>query len=276
MAEQRQSSGQSAAEMRSRIREDGLMPLLEHLGELRRRLFWTILVLVVGLCIGLYYAKPLYNFVITDGPMNGVDLHTFSLWDGIGMYMKFAFLISLVLVLPFGFYQLWAFVKPALSPKEQKATLKYIPFALMMFLIGLAFAYFVIAPMAFEFTTSVSRSLGLIETYGVMQYIQFLFNILIPISLLFELPLVIMFLTKLRILNPIRLRRMRRVAYFVMVLIGTIITPPDVISDVTVAIPLLILYEISIFLSSSVYKRQQAADAAWERDFDAGSAVNES
>jgi sec-independent protein translocase protein TatC len=129
--------------------------------------------------------------------------------------------------------------------------------------------------MAFNFTTSVSRSLGLVETYGVMQYIQFLFNILIPISLLFELPLVIMFLTKLRILNPIRLRKMRRIAYFVMVLIGTIITPPDVISDVLVSIPLLLLYEISIFLSTSVYKKQLAADAAWEQGFDAGSPLNE-
>jgi sec-independent protein translocase protein TatC len=127
MAE-RQTSGQSAAGIRNLVREEGLMPLLEHLGELRRRLFWTVLVLVVGLCIGLYYAKPLYQFVITDGPMEGVVLHTFSLWDGIGMYMKFAFLISLALVLPFGFYQLWAFVKPALSPKEQRATLKYLPF----------------------------------------------------------------------------------------------------------------------------------------------------
>ncbi|MWC30378.1 twin-arginine translocase subunit TatC [Paenibacillus sp. MMS18-CY102] len=267
MAEQHQSSsGQSAAEVRKQISENGLMPLLEHLGELRRRIFYSLLVLVIGLGIGLYFAKPLYLFVIEDGPMNGVDLHTFSLWDGIGMYMKFAFLIALVLVLPFVFFQLWAFIKPALSVQEQRATLKYIPFTLLLFLMGLSFAYFVIAPMAFEFTTSVSRSLGLIETYGVMQYISFLLNLLLPISLLFELPLVIMFLTKLRILNPIRLRKMRKIAYFVMILIGTVITPPDVISDILVSIPLLILYEASIYLSGTVYKKQLAADAKWERE----------
>lgn len=267
MADQRQAaSGQTAEEIRGRIKQEGLMPLFDHLGELRKRIFWTLLVLLVGLCIGLYFAKPLYEFVITDGPMNGVELHTFSLWDGISMYMKFAFLIALVLVLPFAFYQLWAFVKPALMPKEQRATLKYIPFALLMFLAGLSFSYFVIAPMAFEFTTKVSSSLGLIETYGVMQYISFLFNILIPISLLFELPLVIMFLTKLRIVNPIRLRKMRRIAYFVMIFIGTLITPPDVISDILVSIPLLILYEASIFLSASVYKKQLAAAEAWEKE----------
>lgn len=200
--------------------------------------------------------------------MKGVDLHTFSLWDGIGMYMKFAFLIALVLVLPFVFFQLWSFIKPGLSEKEQRATLKYIPFALVLFLMGLSFSYFVIAPMAYEFTTSVSRSLGLIETYGVMQYITFLFNILIPISLLFELPLVIMFLTKLRVLNPLRLRKMRRIAYFVMIFIGTVITPPDVISDILVSIPLLVLYEVSIFLSGNVYKKQLAADAAWEKEYE--------
>ncbi|WP_127531104.1 twin-arginine translocase subunit TatC [Paenibacillus kobensis] len=268
MAEQRKSqAGQTAEEIRARVQEEGLMPLLEHLGELRRRIFWTLLILLVGIGIGLYFAKPLYNFVIEDGPMSGVELHTFSLWDGISMYMKFAFLIALVLVLPFAFFQLWLFVKPALSRKEQRATLRYIPYALLLFLAGLSFSYFVIAPMAYDFTKSVSHSMGLIETYGVMQYISFLFNILIPIALLFELPLVIMFLTKLRILNPLRLRKMRRIAYFVMVLIGTIITPPDVISDILVSIPLLVLYEISIFLSSSVYKKQLAADEAWEREF---------
>ncbi|GFN29803.1 twin-arginine translocase subunit TatC [Paenibacillus xylaniclasticus] len=268
MAEHRKSqTGQTAEELRTRMQDQGLMPLLEHLGELRRRIFWTLLVLVVGLGIGLYFAKPLYNFVIEDGPMNGVELHTFSLWDGISMYMKFAFLIALVLVLPFAFFQLWLFVKPALTQKEQRATLRYIPYALFLFLAGLSFSYFVIAPMAFNFTKSVSHSLGLIETYGVMQYISFLFNILIPISLLFELPLLIMFLTKLRILNPLRLRKLRRVAYFVMVLIGTTITPPDVISDILVSIPLILLYEASIFLSSTVYKKQLAVDEEWEREY---------
>ncbi|MFC3342966.1 twin-arginine translocase subunit TatC [Paenibacillus abyssi] len=243
------------------------MPILEHIGELRKRLIAILLVVFVGLIIGLVAANPVYNYLMAQEPVNGLPLHTFSYWDGIGIYMKIAFIVALVLALPFTLFQVWSFVKPALEEKEQGAALRYIPFALLMLLLGFAFSYFVVFPMAYNFTTSVSERLGLVETYGVVQYFSFLFNIVIPISLMFELPLVIMFLTKLRILNPLRLRKMRRLAYFLMVVIGTFITPPDVISDLMVAVPLILLYEFSVFLSSIVYRKQLEKDAAWEEEF---------
>lgn len=237
---------------RERLREEGLMPLLEHLGELRKRIVYMLVVIVIGMVIGLAVAQPVYNFLMSQEPAKDMSLHAFSLWDGIGMYMKFSFVIALILAIPFAAFQLWAFVKPALRKNEQRATLKYIPFALLMFLIGLAFSYFVVFPLAFHFTRSVSANLHLEETIGIIQYFAFMFNILIPISLLFELPLVIMFLTAIRVLNPLRLRKMRRIAYFLMILIGVVVTPPDFISDILVAIPLLILYEISVFIWNRV------------------------
>ncbi|MNY54190.1 Sec-independent protein translocase protein TatCd [compost metagenome] len=87
-----------------------------------------------------------------------------------------------------------------------------------------------------------------------------MFSLCIPLALLFELPLIVMFLTKLRILNPLRLRRMRRYAYFALVFIAVVITPPDVISDFLVTLPLLVLYEFSVFLSAFVYRKQLAED----------------
>lgn len=260
----RHSSPKSRKEL---IREEGLMPLLEHLGELRKRLVYVLIVLVLGLVVGLVCAEPAYNFLMSQEPADSISLHTFSLWDGIGMYMKFAFVIALILSIPVIAYQLWAFVKPALRENEQRSTLKYVPFALIMFLIGLAFSYFVVFPLAFNFTRTVSQHLNLEETYGIAQYFSFMFNLLLPISLLFELPLVIMFLTAIRLVNPKRLRKMRRLAYFVMVLIGVMITPPDFISDVLVAIPLILLYEVSVFLSGTVYKKQLAADAKFEAEY---------
>jgi sec-independent protein translocase protein TatC len=247
--------------------KEQLMTLFEHIGELRRRLIYTILVLVVGMIIGLLLADPAYNYLMSQEPVNGMELNAFSLWDGIGMYMKFALVISLVLVLPFAFYQIWAFVKPALRIKEQRVALLFVPFALILFLIGLSFSYFVVFPMAFKFTTDVAKHLNLKETYGITQYFSFMYNILIPISLLFELPLVIMFLTKLRILTPKRLRKMRRVAYFILIFIGIVVTPPDFISDSLVAVPLILLYEISVILSSVVYRKQLEADRAWEEQY---------
>jgi sec-independent protein translocase protein TatC len=249
------------------IREEGLMPLFEHLGELRKRLIYVLIVLTLGLVVGLIFAEPAYNFLMSQKPANTISLNTFSLWDGIGMYMKFALVIALLLTLPVIAYQLWAFVKPALRKNEQRSTLKYVPFALFMFLIGLAFSYFVVFPLAFKFTRTVAQHLNLEEEYGITQYFSFMFNLLIPISLLFELPLVIMFLTAIRLVNPKRLRKMRRLAYFIMVLIGVMITPPDFISDVLVAIPLICLYEVSVFLSGTVYKKQLEADAKWEAEY---------
>lgn len=252
---------------KANIQDEGLMSLFEHIGELRKRVFYILIALLFGLVLGLIAANPAYDYLMSKEPANTISLHTFSLWDGIGMYMKFAFIIGLIIALPVIFYQLWAFVKPALRVSEQRSTLKYVPFALIMFLLGLSFSYFVVFPLAFNFTRSVSRHLNLEETFGIAQYFEFLFNIVIPISLLFELPLVIMFLTAIRLLNPKRLRKMRRVAYFLMVLIGTMITPPDVVSDLLVAIPLIILYEISVFLSGVIYKKQLAADENWESEF---------
>ncbi|MFB9330659.1 twin-arginine translocase subunit TatC [Paenibacillus aurantiacus] len=248
-------------------REELAMTLFEHIGELRKRIIYTLIVLVIGLVIGLFLANPAYDFLMSQEPVSGMKLHTFSLWDGIGMYMKFALVIALLLVVPFAFFQLWAFVKPALHEREQRAALTFVPLALLLFIGGLAFSYFVVFPMAFNFTTDVSKHLGLEETYGITQYFTFLFNILIPISLLFELPILIMFLTQIRILTPTRLRKMRRIAYLILIIVGTMITPPDFISDMLVAVPLIVLYEISVMLSGVVYRKQQARDAAWEEEF---------
>ncbi|MNZ65984.1 Sec-independent protein translocase protein TatCy [compost metagenome] len=264
------TKGSSLPKEKSRkqlLREEGLMPLLEHLGELRKRLIYVLIVVTIGLVIGVIFAQPAYHFLMSQKPANEISLHTFSLWDGIGIYMKFAFVIALTLALPFIVYQLWAFVKPALRENEQRSTLKYVPFALIMFLVGLSFSYFVVFPLAFNFTRTVSQHLNLEETFGIAQYFEFMFGLLIPISLLFELPLVIMFLTAIRLVNPLRLRKMRRIAYFIMIFIGVLITPPDFISDILVAIPLILLYEVSVFLSGTVYKKQLEADAKWESEY---------
>lgn len=248
-------------------RNEQMMTLFEHIGEFRRRLIYTLIVLVLAMILGLLLAGPAYEYLMDEEPVKGMALHAFSLWDGIGMYMKFALVIALIITLPFAAFQLWAFVKPALKEKEQRATLMFVPFVLIMFLAGLAFSYFVVFPMAFNFTTEVARHLKLEETYGITQYFSFMFSILIPISLLFELPILIMFLTKIRIVTPMRLRKMRRLAYFILIFIGVVVTPPDFISDSLVAVPLIILYEISVFLSGVVYRKQVEADKAWEEQY---------
>ncbi|OPA74078.1 twin arginine-targeting protein translocase TatC [Paenibacillus selenitireducens] len=244
------------------------MTVWEHIGELRKRIFYILIVLVLGMILGFIVTDPIYNYLITIAPVKDMSFHAFSMWDAIGIYMKFAFVIGLIVGLPFTFYQVWLFVRPGLREIERKGTVQYIPFVLLLFLAGVAFSYYVVFPLAFNFTTDMSKHMGLVETYGVTQYFSFLFNIIIPISLLFELPIVIMFLTKIRIVNPKRLRKMRRVAYFALIFIGVVITPPDLISDSLVAIPLILLYEFSVWMSSIVYRKQLAREQAWEEEFE--------
>ncbi|GAB6926972.1 twin-arginine translocase subunit TatC [Paenibacillus sp. JCM 10914] len=240
------------------------MALVEHLGELRKRIIVVLVVFVVGLIGGIFVAEPIYQFLTAAEEAKNFTLHAFSFWDGIGIYMKIAAIFSLVISIPLIFYQLWAFVKPGLRKEEQKATVRYIPYAFLLFLLGILFGYFIVFPMTLSFTTTITQSMGLEETYGITNYLNFMFNLVLPLALLFELPLVVMFLTRLRILNPLRLRKMRKISYFALVFAAVLITPPDFISDFLVAIPLLLLYEFSVFLSSVIYRKQLEADL--ERD----------
>lgn len=230
--------------------------LLEHIEELRKRLIWVLLVFAITMTGGLFAAKPVLLFLKNAHPASEISWNAFSPWDAISSWMQVAFAISLSVSLPFILFQAWLFVKPGLYVVEQKAAVKYIPIAFLFFIIGLSFSYYIVFPMAFSFTTAVTKSMNLTETYGIGQYFSFLFNILIPTSVLFELPIVVMFLTKIRVLNPSRLRKLRRYAYLLLIIIATVVTPPDLISDILVAVPLLLLYELGILLSHIEYRKQ--------------------
>jgi len=232
--------------------------LTDHLLELRKRLLWVLAVMTVSMIAGFFFARRLIVMLLHAKPAAGMafSLNAFSPWDSVRIFVQVSFLAGLCFALPFALFQLWLFVKPGLTELEQKATLRYIPGASFLFLTGIAFGYFVIFPMAFRFTIAVTQSLGLTETYGVAQYFSFLFNIVLPMSLLFQLPVVVMFLTQIRLINPMRLKKLRKAAYLLLIIIATFVTPPDLISDVLVAAPLILLYEASVLLSARLYRRQ--------------------
>ncbi|WP_238996593.1 twin-arginine translocase subunit TatC [Paenibacillus pinistramenti] len=233
------------------------MSMTSHLAELRRRLLAVFLVFGLVVVGGFFAAEPVYHYLTAEGSGGSyVQLNAFSFWDGVSIYMKIALTLAFGITLPFTLYQLWAFVKPGLKPEERRATLKYIPFAFLSFAGGTAFAYYVVFPLALHFTSSLNRELGLVETYGAADYFRFLTNIVVPVSLVFELPLVVLFLTHLRLVNPVKLRKMRKIAYFALVVASAAITPPDLLSAFLVLVPLLLLYELSILLSGRVYRKQ--------------------
>jgi len=241
------------------------MSFVDHLGELRRRLIWILVVLFITLIIGFVVAGPIILYLRDVKPALGMEWNVFSPWDTLRIYMQVAMTVAIAVTLPFILYQLWAFTKPGLKQHEQRATVMYIPAAFVLFLGGLAFGYFVVFPLAFYFTTVLTGALGLTEMYGVAQYFAFMFNIILPISLLFELPVVVLFLTQLRILQPHLLTKFRKVAYLLLLIIGALITPPDVISALIVSIPMILLFELSVWLSKRVYRKQLANDEKYDQ-----------
>lgn len=236
--------------------EENEYTLVEHLEELRKRLIIVGIVFLITLIIGFLFAPDILQFLKSQEVAKYVEWNVFGYTDGISIYVKCALLVSICLTLPVAMHQLWAFMKPGLTEQEANGAATFIPIAFTLFIIGVSFSYFILFPLMLNFMSNINESIGATETYGMKQYFTLMFNLLIPVGAVFELPVVILFLTKIGIVTPNRLRKMRKVAYFILIVVGVMISPPDFVSDFLIIIPLLLLFEISIIVSEKTYKRQ--------------------
>lgn len=227
-----------------------------HLKELRRRLAVCLGVFVASLALGMAGAEPVFAFLKSTGPAAALELHAFSPWDAIQVYMQVAGITALLVTLPFLGFQLWLFARPGLTKAERRAALFYIPFGTLLLAAGILFGYLVVFRIAFFFTAGVAGNMGVKVTYGIAGYFSFMGNIVMIMGLLFEMPVAAMFLTRLGILRPAYMKRVRRGAYFLLVVLGVTVTPPDFISDFLLILPLLTLYEVSIGCSGLVYRKR--------------------
>jgi sec-independent protein translocase protein TatC len=233
------------------------MTLEEHLTELRKRIIYTLIVLVLSLIVGFYYAGNVVEYLKADiGEGQNISLNVFSPAAGLILYMRISFIFGIIVTLPFSLYQLWRYLSPGLTSTERKIIVLTIPFVPLLFVLGILFAYFFIFPMLISFMVHFTNQVGVNEVFGITEYLRTMFNIIFPIGILFELPLVIFILTKLGILTPDYLAKIRKYAYLVFVLVSGLITPPDIISQILVSLPLILLFEISILLSRFIYKKR--------------------
>ncbi|MFX3625282.1 MAG: twin-arginine translocase subunit TatC [Ectobacillus sp.] len=233
------------------------MSVVEHLGELRKRLIIIMITFIFFLTIGFIYTKDIYHFIVKDLE---VKLTVLGPSDILWIYFIIAAVFSIVCTIPVAALQIWLFVKPALMPYEQRATLLYIPALFLLFVGGLCFGYFVILPFVLKFLINLGG-----EMFNTMftteKYFEFVINMTVPFAVVFELPAIAMFLTSIGILNPVALQKVRKYAYFILIVIAVSITPPDFISDFAVALPLLFIYELSISLSKIIYNRRMKREA---------------
>ncbi|MCA1056981.1 twin-arginine translocase subunit TatC [Rossellomorea aquimaris] len=229
-----------------------------HLKELRQRIITVAVAYAVLLIAGFLSVKHIYRWILNDA---GLELTVLGPSDILWVYFTISSICAFTLLIPLLTYQVWAFVKPALKPEERRATLFFIPLLFLLFLSGLAFGYFIVFPMVFDFIVSLSEEM--FETmFTAEKYFKFLFQIVFPLGLLFELPAIVLFLTEIGILTPGFMKKYRKYVYLGLVVLSAVITPPDFVSQLFVLIPMFLLYEISIWLCTW-RSRKKAANSVY-------------
>lgn len=236
--------------------------LTEHLEELRLRFIISGVGFMVFFLLSFLFVADIYRFLIKD-----IDrqLAILSPGDIIWVNVAIAAVSALAFTIPLITYQLWRFMAPGMKENEKKATLAFIPGLFFLFLLGLGFGLFVLYPLVMTFLTGIAEDQFQIM-YTVGGYFTFMFRLTVPVAVLFEVPAVVMFMTRLGLLRPQTLRNSRKYAYFVLVVISVVISPPDFLSDALLILPLILLYEISILLSAWVNRRQTRANAAFAHE----------
>lgn len=223
--------------------------VINHLAELRKRLIVVAVWFLCAFCIGIYLSPHLLAYVKTHLGTIQVEWSVFSLSDGLVVYMKCALLFGTALTIPCLLYELWAFARPGLTQREARTTLLFVPASLLLFAAGVTFGYTVALPMMISFMVKLNHAIGANEVYGLQHYVSFLIGFLYPMGLAFEMPLAALFLTFIGVLTPGRMKQVRKYAYVSLAILGSCISPPDFISHLSVTVPLILLFEISVFVS---------------------------
>lgn len=240
------------------------MTVMEHLDELRKRLFGVAIFFVVAL-IGSFFIAPTFITYLQQSPeASALTLNAFRMTDPFKVYIQMTIFLACVVTAPLILFQLWAFISPGLYEKERRVTLSYIPMSVLLFLGGLSFSYFVLFPFVVDFMMTLSGNMEVQTTIGINEYFEFLFQLTLPFGFLFQLPIVMLFLTRLGIVTPMFLASIRKYAYFTLLVIAAFITPPDIMSHILVTLPLCVLYEISIVISRFGYKKAMEAEQQQE------------
>ena len=230
---------------------DEKQPFMKHLEELRKRLVSSAI--AVGVCFVACYIFSERLFAILVSPLKaqmveGDKLIFTNLPEMFLTYLKTAFIAAILLASPFIFYQIWMFVAPGLYQKEKKYLFPFVFFSTLLFVGGALFGYFIVFPFGFKFF------LGFATDYiqalpSVKQYFSFAIKLLFAFGVVFELPVIIFFLTKVGIVTPELLQKKRKYAILLTFVAAAILTPPDVITQCMMAGPLIILYELGIIIS---------------------------
>jgi len=257
------------------------MSFLDHLETLRWHIIKAISSVIICAIIAYIYSTTVWDIIFAPNnsdfwtsrmiiklnnyfgiQSNGLNAKPLSLinFDMSGQFMVdvwTAIIVGFIVAFPYVVYQFWSFIKPALYENERKHATGAVVIMSVLFLVGILFGYYLIVPFSIDWLGSYSISPLVANQINILSYISSVTSIIISGGVAFELPVVIYFLSKVGLLTPKFLRKYRRHAYVLLLIIAAIITPPDVLSQMIVSIPLILLYEVSIFISARVDKAHQ-------------------
>jgi len=188
------------------------------------------------------------------------DLITRELGEQFIVHLKSSFFLGIICAFPYLIWELWRFIKPALYAGEKKAARGLVLICSGLFITGVLFGYFIIAPFAVSFLSSYT--VGAINAPTLSSYVNYMTMFTLPAGLVFELPIIMYFLSKAGIVTPDFLRKYRRHSFVIILIVASIVTPPDIITQFLISVPLYFLYEVSIRISARVHKKQKAVTPA--------------
>ena len=255
------------------------MPLLDHLVELRSRLLKSVIALLLAFLACFFFAEEIYAFlteplaVILRERREDPRMIFTALTEVFFTYVKVAFFAAAFITCPVFLTQLWLFVAPGLYKKEQKALAPFLVATPVLFFIGGALVYYVIFPLAAEFLIGFSEvpsgegQLGVELEAKVSEYLSLIMSLIFAFGLCFQLPVIMTLLARVGLATSAGMAAKRKYAVVAVFVAAAVLTPPDPVSQISLAVPILVLYEISIYMAKLV-ERKRARDEAAEEDVD--------
>lgn len=261
--------------------QDEKAPLTEHLSDLRNRIVVSLVALFIAFVIAFNYSEYIFKAVmfplnysldfsvenmyvhfVPQEKLQGTKLVFLAPTEALWMNIKVAFVVGIMASLPVIFHQLWKFISPGLLPRERKYVLPFIFSATGLFLTGAAFCFFIVLPFAMGFLLTYKVGDFLMPMLSVGQYVDFCLKFILAFGAVFELPIVIIFLTKLGIVTPKTLAKNRKYAVLIAFILAAFLTPtPDAFNQTLMAVPIILLYEIGIWISPLFVKKEAKTES---------------